>query len=305
MFLSFFVQVNKVIFFLKKVLSLIRFERGRGRDKQYLDEKLKYSALFSQRRPLLDVKHIIAVASGKGGVGKSTTAVNLALALQKDGFLVGILDADIYGPSLPKLMGIDARPVIENKKIQPLMKYGLKLMSMGFLVDEGIPIVWRGPMVMSAVKQMLLDVLWSPLDILVVDMPPGTGDAQLTLSQQVPLSGSVIVSTPQDIALVDALRGIEMFKKVGIPTLGIIENMSYFIAPDTGKRYYVFGRGPLRQEANKRNVLFLGEIPLDPLICSTSDQGCPIVLEEPDGPSAILYSDIAKVLIKSLFLSKP
>jgi len=253
-----------------------------------------------RRTPLEGVRHIIAVASGKGGVGKSTTAVNLALALKENSLAVGLLDADIYGPSLPRLVGLHGRPVVHDKKLRPMEQYGLKLMSMGFLVDEKTPVVWRGPMVMSAVTQMLKDVLWAPLDVLVVDMPPGTGDAQLTLAQQVPLSGSIIVSTPQDLALIDARKGIEMFTKVGVPILGIIENMSYFIAPDTGRRYDIFGYGGARNEAEKGGVTFLGEIPLDPKIRVASDKGEPVILAEPDGQHAGRYRDIAQVIIKKL-----
>jgi len=252
------------------------------------------------RRPIEGVKHIIAVASGKGGVGKSTTAINLALALKESGLAVGLLDADIYGPSLPRLTGMHRRPETHDKKLEPLEQYGLKLISMGFLVDEETPMVWRGPMVMAAVTQLLRDVLWAPLDVLVVDMPPGTGDAQLTLAQQVPLSGSVIVSTPQDLALIDARKGIEMFTKVGVPILGIIENMSYFIAPDTGRRYDIFGHGGARHEAEKRKVAFLGEVPLDPRIRAASDEGKPIILTEPEGQHAMRYRDIAQAIIKKL-----
>ena len=250
----------------------------------------------SEKMPIEGVKHIIAVASGKGGVGKSTTAINLALALADLGFKAGLLDADIYGPSLPRLTGlINQRPrAVEGNKLETLEKFGLKLMSMGFLVDEDRPMVWRGPMVMSAVTQFLRDVLWGPLDVLVVDMPPGTGDAQLTLAQQVPLTGAVIVSTPQDLALVDARKGIEMFTKVGVPILGVIENMSYFIAPDTGKRYDIFGHGGARNEAHHRQVPFLGEIPLDPQLRELSDAGTPVYVAKPQSRSTGIYREIAE-----------
>ena len=209
------------------------------------------------------IEAIIAVASGKGGVGKSTTAVNLALGLAANGLRVGVLDADIYGPSMPRLLGIPGRPqTVDGKVLKPMENYGLKVMSMGFLVDEETPMIWRGPMVMSALTQMLREVEWGELDVLVVDMPPGTGDAQLTMAQQVPLAGAVIVSTPQDLALIDARKGLNMFRKVDVPLLGIVENMSYFIAPDTGKRYDIFGHGGARKEAERLGVPFLGEVPL-------------------------------------------
>ena len=256
----------------------------------------------SAKTPIEGVKHIIAVASGKGGVGKSTTAINLALALSAKGLRTGVMDADIYGPSLPRLTGlINQKPhAVDGKKLETLEKFGLKLMSMGFLVDEDRPMVWRGPMVMSAVTQFLRDVLWAPLDVLVVDMPPGTGDAQLTLAQQVPLTGAVIVSTPQDLALVDARKGIEMFTKVGVPILGVIENMSYFIAPDTGVRYDIFGHGGAQAEAKRRQVPFLGEIPLDPNVREMSDAGTPIFIAKPDSPQAQRYSEVANQLMQSL-----
>ena len=237
---------------------------------------------------------IIAVASGKGGVGKSTTAVNLALAMKANGLKVGILDADVYGPSLPRLMGITGRPQqIENRIIVPMENYGIKVMSMGFLVDEGTAMIWRGPMVQSALMQMLREVAWGDLDVLVVDMPPGTGDAQLTMAQQVPLSGAVIVSTPQDLALIDARKGLNMFTKVEVPVLGIVENMSYFIAPDTGKRYDIFGHGGARAEAENIGVPFLGEVPLTIAIRETSDAGTPVVVSDPESPQAKVYREIA------------
>ena len=237
---------------------------------------------------------IIAVASGKGGVGKSTASVNLALALKANGLRVGILDADVYGPSMPRLLGITGRPQqIENRIIVPMENYGIKVMSMGFLVDEGTAMIWRGPMVQSALMQMLREVAWGDLDVLVVDMPPGTGDAQLTMAQQVPLSGAVIVSTPQDLALIDARKGLNMFNKVEVPVLGIVENMSYFIAPDTGNRYDIFGHGGAKAEAETIGVPFLGEVPLTISIRETSDAGTPVVVSEPDGPQAKIYRDIA------------
>ncbi|WP_119254457.1 iron-sulfur cluster carrier protein ApbC [Shinella zoogloeoides] len=237
---------------------------------------------------------IIAVASGKGGVGKSTTSVNLALALKANGLRVGILDADIYGPSMPRLLKISGRPQqIEGRIIKPMENYGIKVMSMGFLVDEEVAMIWRGPMIQSALMQMLREVAWGELDVLVVDMPPGTGDAQLTMAQQVPLAGAVIVSTPQDLALIDARKGLNMFSKVEVPVLGIVENMSYFIAPDTGNRYDIFGHGGARREAERIGVPFLGEVPLTMDIRETSDAGTPVVVSNPDGAAAKIYREIA------------
>ena len=240
------------------------------------------------------VKHVVAVASGKGGVGKSTVAVNLALGFQAIGLKTGIMDADIYGPSQPRLLGIAGKPAeAEGTKLLPMEAYGLKSMSMGYMVDEGTPIVWRGPMVVSALNQMLREVLWGDLDVLVIDMPPGTGDVQLTIAQQVPLAGAVIVSTPQDLALIDARKGLAMFKKVSVPLLGIVENMSYFIAPDTGKRYDIFGHGGARIEAEKLGVPFLGEVPLTIEVRETSDNGRPVTATAPESPSAEAFREIA------------
>jgi ATP-binding protein involved in chromosome partitioning len=242
------------------------------------------------------IRHIVAVASGKGGVGKSTTAVNLALGLQTLGLKVAMLDADVYGPSLPRLLGISGKPRApegSEKKMLPLENFGLKVMSMGFLVDEGTPMIWRGPMVMSALMQMLRDVVWGDIDIMVVDMPPGTGDAQLTLAQQTPLSGAVIVSTPQDLALIDARKGLNMFRKVNVPVLGIVENMSYFVCSKCGERHEIFGHGGARDEAARLGVPFLGAVPLDTLLRERSDAGEPVVASEPDGMLAGLYRDIA------------
>lgn len=237
---------------------------------------------------------IIAVASGKGGVGKSTTSVNLALALKANGLRVGILDADIYGPSMPRLLNISGRPQqLEGRTIKPMENYGIKVMSMGFLVDEEVAMIWRGPMIQSALMQMLREVAWGELDVLVVDMPPGTGDAQLTMAQQVPLAGAVIVSTPQDLALIDARKGLNMFSKVEVPVLGIVENMSYFIAPDTGNRYDIFGHGGARKEAERIGVPFLGEVPLTMDIRETSDAGTPVVVSNPEGAAAKTYRAIA------------
>jgi ATP-binding protein involved in chromosome partitioning len=240
------------------------------------------------------VEAIIAVASGKGGVGKSTTAVNLALGLAALGLKVGILDADIYGPSLPKLLAIKERPqTLGGTRLKPITRYGLTVMSIGFLIDEETPMIWRGPMVISALTQMLREVEWGTLDVMVVDMPPGTGDAQLTMAQQVPLKGAVIVSTPQDLALIDARRGISMFKRVNVPVLGVVENMSYFLCPECGARSDIFGHGGARHEAERLGVPFLGEVPLHMTIREKSDAGLPVVATEPDGEHAAAYRAIA------------
>ena len=244
---------------------------------------------------------IIAVASGKGGVGKSTTAANLALALMAEGARVGLLDADIYGPSMPRMMGVSGKPTTaDGKVLDPMVGHGVKLMSMGFLVDEETPMIWRGPMVMSALQQLLQDVDWGPLDVLVVDMPPGTGDAQLTMAQTAKLAGAVIVSTPQDIALLDARKGLNMFRKVDVPVLGIVENMSYFECPHCGERSHIFSHGGARLEAERLGVDFLGEIPLDIAIRKSSDDGRPIVVSDPDGAHATAYRDIAGRILDRL-----
>jgi ATP-binding protein involved in chromosome partitioning len=241
------------------------------------------------------VRSIVAVASGKGGVGKSTTAVNLALALAQAGHRTGILDADIYGPSLPMLLGISEKPKSANgKKIAPIEKYGIKCMSIGFLVPADTPTIWRGPMVMGALQQLMGDVEWGTLDVMIVDMPPGTGDAQLTMAQRVPLAGAVIVSTPQDLALIDARKGLNMFRKVDVPVLGIVENMSYFLCPHCGERSDIFSHGGARREAERLGVDFLGELPLDIAIRVTSDEGRPIVVSDPTSAHAKVYREIAE-----------
>ena len=250
-------------------------------------------------------KHVIAVASGKGGVGKSTTAINLACAFKGLGMKVGILDADIYGPSLPRLTGIKQKPTTANNKLVPLEAFGLKVMSIGFLMAEDSPTIWRGPMVMSALEQMLKDVLWGDLDVLVIDMPPGTGDAQLTLSQRAKLAGAVIVSTPQDLALIDARKGLNMFHKVGVPVLGLVENMSYYVCPSCGDRAHIFGHGGAEAEAEKLNLPFLGKIPLEMEIRETADAGTPIVESKPDSPHAQAYLDIAKSVASNLDQAAP
>jgi ATP-binding protein involved in chromosome partitioning len=241
------------------------------------------------------VRAIVAVASGKGGVGKSTVAANLALAMKANGHSVGVLDADIYGPSMPRMLGISGRPSAspDGKILKPMENFGIKCMSIGFLVPEETPMIWRGPMVMSALQQMLRDVSWGELDIMIVDMPPGTGDAQLTMAQQVALAGAVIVSTPQDIALIDARKGLAMFQKVDVPVLGIIENMSYFLCPHCGERSDIFSHGGARREAERLGTEFLGEVPLDMAIRETSDDGRPITASQPDSPYARTFRAIA------------
>jgi ATP-binding protein involved in chromosome partitioning len=248
------------------------------------------------------VQSIVAVASGKGGVGKSTVAVNLALGLSALGLKVGLLDADIYGPSVPRLLAITEKPRSDGKKLFPIEKFGLKAMSIGFLVDEDKPMIWRGPMVQSAITQMLGDVEWAPLDVLVVDMPPGTGDAQLTLAQRVPLKGAIIVSTPQDLALIDARKGLSMFRKTEVPVLGIVENMSLFICPNCGHESHIFGHGGARATALDLGCDFLGEIPLVPSIRETSDAGTPIVVTSPNSPEARAFIALAQIVAEKLLV---
>lgn len=247
-------------------------------------------------QPIPGVARIIAIASGKGGVGKSTTAANLALGLAATGWRVGLLDADIYGPSVPRLFALTQKPEVEDRIMRPLEAYGLKIMSIGFLVEENTAMIWRGPMVQSAISQMLREVAWGKLDCLVVDMPPGTGDAQLTMAQSVPLAGVVIVSTPQDLALIDARRGMAMFRRVEVPVLGLVENMSYFLCPQCGTRSDIFAHGGARHEAEKLGAPFLGEVPLHIAIRETSDAGLPVVASAPDGPHAAIYKAMAERL---------
>ena len=244
--------------------------------------------------------NIIAIASGKGGVGKSTSAINLALSLMKLNFKVGILDADIYGPSLPKLVGINIKPKNNGKKIIPHNAFGLQAMSIGFLIPEDKPTIWRGPMVMGAIEQLVRDIDWQNLDVLIIDMPPGTGDAQLTLSQKVQLTGAIIISTPQDLSLIDARKGLNMFKKVNVPILGIIENMSYFLCKKCETKHKIFGNGGAKAEAKKLGVPFLDEIPLDILLRSSSDEGRPIVLQEPNHLISKKFLQIATLISEKL-----
>jgi ATP-binding protein involved in chromosome partitioning len=257
--------------------------------------------------PLPGVKHIIAVASGKGGVGKSTVASNLAVGLAKLGLPVGVLDADLFGPSMPKLFGIHSKPSLapDGQKLIPLESFGVKVMSIGFLIDEGTPVVWRGPMVISALNQLLREVAWGELDVLVVDMPPGTGDTQLTMAQNVPLAGAVIVSTPQDLALIDARRGIAMFGQVKVPLIGVVENMSYFLCPHCGARTDIFSHGGARKEAEKLGVPFLGEVPLDIAIRANSDDGRPVVASLPESAHASAFLEIARHVADTLAVGAP
>jgi ATP-binding protein involved in chromosome partitioning len=261
------------------------------------------SAAEPESEILPGVKNTIAVASGKGGVGKSTTAVNLALALREAGAAVGVMDADVYGPSLPLLTGVNGQPRSLDKRILPHEGYGLKLMSMGFLVNEDSPVIWRGPMVHGLVSQFLSDVEWGELDYLVIDMPPGTGDAALTLTQKAPLSGAVIVTTANDLSLIDARKGLKMFEKVEVPVLGIIENMSYFTPPDLlDRKYYLFGEGGGKRTAEELDVAFLGEVPIDPRIVEGGDAGRPILVHAPDSPAAQAFRDLAGKVARSLAL---
>lgn len=247
------------------------------------------------------VQRVIAVASGKGGVGKSTAAINIALALKKAGARVGIMDCDVYGPSLPLLSGTKGRPETKGKKIVPMEGHGMKLMSIGYFTDDDSPVIWRGPMVHGLIRQFLTDVLWEDLDYLIVDMPPGTGDAALTLTQNAPLSGAVIVTTANDLSLIDARKGLEMFRKVDVPVLGIIENMSYFVPPDLpDRKYYIFGEGGGKRVADELGIDFLGEIPIDPTVVAEGDLGRPIVMSHPESPVAQAYEAVAGQVTRTL-----
>jgi ATP-binding protein involved in chromosome partitioning len=241
----------------------------------------------------IGVSNAIAVASGKGGVGKSTVAVNLAIALARSGAGVGLLDADVYGPNIPLMMGVHERPQARNNCIIPLERYGVRLMSMGFLVDPNVPLIWRGPMVHGVIRQLLTDVEWGKLDYLVVDLPPGTGDAQITLAQSLPLTGAIIVTTPQEVALADVVKGIVMFQQLQVPVLGVVENMSYFVCPHCGERTDIFSHGGGKRVAEQMGVPFLGGVPIDARIRSGGDEGKPIVVLAPDSPAAQVFFDVA------------
>jgi len=288
---------EKAVFDLPGVLSVtavLTAHRGSAAAPRAPSHQQQAPRTAAAKLTVPGVRSIVAVASGKGGVGKSTTAVNLALALAGQGLRVGMLDADIYGPSQPRMMGLSGRPrAKDDRTLIPLQNFGIKCMSIGFLIAEDTPMIWRGPMVHSAVTQMLRDVDWGDLDILVADLPPGTGEVQLTMAQQVPLTGAVIVSTPQDIALLDARKGLNMFRKVDVPVFGIIENMSYFLCPHCGERSDIFSHGGARREAERLETEFLGEVPLDMAIRETSDGGHPIVIAQPEGPHAKTYKAIA------------
>ncbi|MEO6463750.1 MAG: Mrp/NBP35 family ATP-binding protein [Candidatus Eisenbacteria bacterium] len=255
---------------------------------------------LGDKKPIEGVAHVIAVGSGKGGVGKSTVAVNLALALAADGARVGLVDADVYGPNVPLMMGIQETPFQKDGKILPLVAHGLSLMSMGFLVEAGTPVIWRGPMLHGVIQNFTRDVAWGELDYLVVDLPPGTGDVQLSLAQQVPLSGAVVVCTPQQVALEDAIKAIAMFDKLEVPILGLIENMSYFVCPNCDARHEIFAHGGARAEAGRRMIPFLGEIPLHQAVREGGDRGAPIVVSAPDSPQAQAFRQAARQLAARL-----
>lgn len=263
-------------------------------------QQMQQAPVTGGERGILEgVKYKIAVASGKGGVGKSTVSTNLALALRSLGFSVGLLDADIYGPSQQMMLGIEGRPTIDeaDEKIMPMENHGVKTMSLGLITDPDTPVIWRGPMVMKALDQFLTDVKWGELDFMIIDLPPGTGDAQLTMTQKVPLTGAVVVTTPQDVALIDARKGLAMFRKVNVPVLGIIENMSYYICRHCGEREEIFGHGGGRKTADMLRVPFLGEVPLDPRVVVGGDSGEPIVVLEPKSPAAEAFRELARRVV--------
>jgi ATP-binding protein involved in chromosome partitioning len=256
-----------------------------------------------QATPLIPrVKNVVAVASGKGGVGKSTTSVNVAVALSQTGASVGLMDADVYGPNVPLMMGLKEKPHVhgEEGRIQPVLRYGIKLVSIGFFLDERKPVIWRGPMVHGAIQQFLRDFDWGELDYLVVDLPPGTGDASLSLSQLIPLSGVVIVTTPQDVALQDVAKGMSMFKQLEVPVIGVIENMSYFVCPNCSERHELFGRGGGERIAQVFDVPFLGQVPLQPNVRTGGDEGQPVVLADPESPAALAFNSVAGAVARQV-----
>ena len=259
--------------------------------------KNKMKPKVFKKNPILGTKYTIAISSAKGGVGKSTFATNLALALKQTGCKVGLLDADIYGPSIPKMFGIEEKPKSDGQKLDPVLKYDIQCMSIGFLTDQQTPMIWRGPMVTSAIKTFTQKVNWKDLDFIIVDMPPGTGDTQLTFSQEIKMDGAIIVSTPQEVALLDVKRGIKMFDKLGVKILGLIDNMSFFIGDD-GKKYSIFGEGGVRKTADEFDKKFLGEIPIDPEVGKSGDQGKPIVESNPENQISKIYLNIATKIKK-------
>jgi ATP-binding protein involved in chromosome partitioning len=263
-------------------------------------EEAAQRAVAQDQSLIPEVQHVVAVASGKGGVGKSTVAANLAVALAQLGYRVGLLDADIYGPSVPTMFGISEKPLIAGSRIIPFEKYGLKVMSLGFILDADTPVIWRGPMVMRAIEQMLGDVEWGALDYMILDLPPGTGDAQLTVTQKIPLAGAVIVTTPQDVALIDARKGLAMFRKVNVPVIGIVENMSTFVCPHCGEETPIFKRDGGKRTAAALETAFLGAIPLDPKIVLGGDAGVPIAVAEPEGPHAAAFRHVAQAVVEEV-----
>ena len=289
----------------ESVKSAVGGISGVGNVSVDVDWKVAAHAVQKGVETLKNIKNVIAVASGKGGVGKSTVSANLALALAAEGATVGMLDADIYGPSQPRMLGAGGQPESKDgKTLEPVVSHDVQSMSIGYLIEEDTPMIWRGPMVQSALEQMMRDVNWGELDVLIVDMPPGTGDAQLTMAQRVPLTGAVVVSTPQDIALLDARKGLNMFRKVDVPVFGIIENMSYFSCPHCGERSEIFSHGGARAEAELLSMDFLGEIPLAIDIRETSDGGQPIVTSQPDSEHAKAYKAIAETVWNKTITAK-
>ncbi len=286
----------------ESITTKLTQELGAGEVHVELKTEIVSHAVQKNLKPMPGVKNIIAIASGKGGVGKSTTAVNLALALSAEGVRVGLLDADIYGPSLPLMLGVGGRPETDGKSIQPIEAHGLQSMSIGYLIEEDTPMIWRGPMVTGALQQLLNDTRWNDLDYLIIDLPPGTGDVQLTLAQQIPVSGAVIVTTPQDIALLDAQKGLKMFEKVGVPVLGIVENMSVHICSHCGHAEPIFGTGGGQKMAQKYGVELLGSLPLDIRIREQADGGHPTVIADPDSTAAQMYRSIARRMAARLAL---